>query len=114
MNFNCGCVQKAGLGQLVMVGNKDATHLLDVLGFFCPVPVAEAKQALSTMKVGSILQVLASDPEDDTPGFSHANQFPGLLDANRANSPIHCRRWPSLQHSIADHNHIVAMRMHHQ
>ena len=63
MNFNCGCVQKAGLGQLVMVGNKDATHLLDVLGFFCPVPVAEAKQALSTMKVGSILQVLASDPE---------------------------------------------------
>ena len=63
MNFNCGCVQKAGLGQLVMVGNKDATHLLDVLGFFCPVPVAEAKQALSTMEVGSILQVLASDPE---------------------------------------------------
>ena len=58
-----GCVQKAGLGQLVMVGNKDATHLLDVLGFFCPVPVAEAKQALSTMEVGSILQVLASDPE---------------------------------------------------
>lgn len=42
---------------------KDATHLLDVLGFFCPVPVAEAKQALSTMTIGSILQVLASDPE---------------------------------------------------
>ena len=55
--------KKQGLGQLVMVGNKDATHLLDVLGFFCPVPVAEAKQALSTMEVGSILQVLASDPE---------------------------------------------------
>ena len=31
--------------------------------FFCPVPVAEAKQALSTMEVGSVLQVLASDPE---------------------------------------------------
>ena len=46
-----------------MVGNKDATHLLDVLGFFCPVPVAEAKQALSAMEVGSILKVLASDPE---------------------------------------------------
>ena len=46
-----------------MVGKKDATHLLDVLGFFCPVPVAEAKQALSTMDVGSILKVLASDPE---------------------------------------------------
>ena len=58
-----GCVQKAGVGQRFMEGNKDATHLLDVLGFFCPVPVAEAKQALLTMEVGSILKVLASDPE---------------------------------------------------
>ena len=46
-----------------MVEVKDATHLLDVLGFFCPVPVAEAKQALSHMSMGSVLHVLASDPE---------------------------------------------------
>ena len=63
MKRKSGCVQKAGVGQRFMVGKKDATHLLDVLGFFCPVPVAEAKQALSTMEVGSILKVLASDPE---------------------------------------------------
>lgn len=42
---------------------KQATHRLDVLGFFCPVPVAEAKQALSSMSEGSVLEVLASDPE---------------------------------------------------
>jgi len=42
---------------------KEATHRLDVLGFFCPVPVAEAKQALSSMPEGSVLEVLASDPE---------------------------------------------------
>ena len=42
---------------------KKATHRLDVLGFFCPVPVAEAKQALSSMMEGSVLEVLASDPE---------------------------------------------------
>jgi tRNA 2-thiouridine synthesizing protein A len=42
---------------------KEATHRLDVLGFFCPVPVAEAKQALSSMKEGSVLELLASDPE---------------------------------------------------
>lgn len=42
---------------------KEATHRLDVLGFFCPVPVAEAKQALSSMMEGSVLEVLASDPE---------------------------------------------------
>ena len=46
-----------------MVEAKDATHHLDVLGFFCPVPVAEAQQALSNMNVGSVLQVLVSDPE---------------------------------------------------
>ena len=58
-----GCVQKAGVRQETMVESKDATHLLDVLGFFCPVPVAEAKQALCSMKIGSVLRVLASDPE---------------------------------------------------
>ena len=42
---------------------KEATHRLDVLGFFCPVPVAEAKQALSSMAEGTVLEVLASDPE---------------------------------------------------
>ena len=42
---------------------KEATHRLDVLGFFCPIPVAEAKQALSSMMEGSVLEVLASDPE---------------------------------------------------
>ena len=42
---------------------RKPTHRLDVLGFFCPVPVAEAKQALSSMTEGSVLEVLASDPE---------------------------------------------------
>ena len=39
------------------------THQLDVIGFSCPVPVAEAKKALSNMDVGQILEVLADDPE---------------------------------------------------
>tara|TARA_B100000459_G_scaffold875_1_gene550 strand:- start:1838 stop:2149 length:312 start_codon:yes stop_codon:yes gene_type:complete len=63
LNSNRGCVQKAVVGQRNMVEGNQATHLLDVLGFFCPIPVAEAKQALTSMEVGSVLQVLASDPE---------------------------------------------------
>lgn len=51
------------VGQHRMEGSREATHLLDVLGFFCPVPVAEAKQALSSMESGSVLKVIASDPE---------------------------------------------------
>lgn len=39
------------------------THRLDVIGFFCPVPVAEAKKALSNMNAGQILEVWADDPE---------------------------------------------------
>tara|TARA_B110000459_G_scaffold197912_1_gene242024 strand:+ start:649 stop:915 length:267 start_codon:yes stop_codon:yes gene_type:complete len=39
------------------------THRLDVIGFFCPVPIAEAKKALSNMDAGQILEVWADDPE---------------------------------------------------
>ena len=39
------------------------THRLDVIGFFCPIPVAEAKKALSKMDTGEILEVWADDPE---------------------------------------------------
>lgn len=39
------------------------THRLDVLGFHCPVPVAKARETLEHLDVGSILEVLADDPE---------------------------------------------------
>ena len=51
-------VVSLGYGALV-----SPTHRLDVIGFFCPVPIAEAKKALSNMDVGQILEVLADDPE---------------------------------------------------
>ena len=40
-----------------------ATHRLNVIGFFCPVPVAEAKRAFATMTTGHVLELLADDPE---------------------------------------------------
>ncbi|MCP2504553.1 MAG: sulfurtransferase TusA family protein [Candidatus Poseidoniaceae archaeon] len=52
--------------EVVSLGNGSMvlpTHQLDVIGFFCPVPVAEAKKALSNMDVGQILELLADDPE---------------------------------------------------
>ena len=52
--------------EVVSLGHEPTvapTHSLDVVGFFCPVPVAEAKKALSSMKVGDVLEVLADDPE---------------------------------------------------
>lgn len=39
------------------------THRLNVIGFQCPIPIAELKKALQNMKDGDILEVLSDDPE---------------------------------------------------
>ena len=36
---------------------------LDVLSFHCPVPVHETKRVLATMEPGTIILVMADDPE---------------------------------------------------
>ena len=36
---------------------------LDLLGFFCPVPVHEARKSLDEMQEGELLEVHADDPE---------------------------------------------------
>ncbi len=41
----------------------EANHTIDVLGFFCPVPISEAKKSLQDMKIGEILEVWSDDPE---------------------------------------------------
>ena len=40
-----------------------ATHQLNVLGYLCPIPVAEAKKALRELTSGHILEIIADDPE---------------------------------------------------
>jgi tRNA 2-thiouridine synthesizing protein A len=44
-------------------GANKVTHRLDVLGFHCPVPVAKTREALEKLAAGSVLEVLADDPE---------------------------------------------------
>ena len=36
---------------------------LDLLGFFCPIPVHETRKALSEMQEGELLEVYGDDPE---------------------------------------------------
>ena len=43
--------------------SQQPTHRLNVIGFFCPVPVAEAKKAFTAMTKGEVLELLADDPE---------------------------------------------------
>jgi TusA-related sulfurtransferase len=52
--------------EVVLLGEGSTTsptHRLNVIGFFCPVPVAEAKKALADMNTGQVLEVWADDPE---------------------------------------------------
>jgi len=43
--------------------SMQATHQLNVLGYLCPIPVAEAKKALHELTTGNILEIVADDPE---------------------------------------------------
>jgi tRNA 2-thiouridine synthesizing protein A len=62
--------------EVVMLGEGSTTsptHRLDVIGFFCPVPVSEAKKALAGMDINQVLEVWADDPETvhDMPLLAH-------------------------------------------
>ena len=35
---------------------------IDCIGFFCPLPVVKTREAMRTMLVGQVLEVLADDP----------------------------------------------------
>jgi len=41
----------------------EPTHKLDVLGHYCPVPVSQARKALTDLGSGDVLMVIADDPE---------------------------------------------------
>ena len=51
------------VSQVSVDAQNKPTHRLNVIGFHCPIPVAEAKKALRQMSNGDILEVLTDDPE---------------------------------------------------
>ena len=50
-------------GMSKQITNKAISHYLNVIGFFCPIPLAETKKALQELKRGDVLEVVADDPE---------------------------------------------------
>ena len=51
------------VSQVSVDAQNKPTHRLNVIGFHCPIPVAEAKKALLQMSNGEILELLSDDPE---------------------------------------------------
>lgn len=41
---------------------KQANHILDCIGLYCPMPVLQTKQEMDKLTIGEILEVLADDP----------------------------------------------------
>ena len=37
-------------------------RILDLIGFYCPIPVYRTREEVDRMKVGQVLEVLADDP----------------------------------------------------
>ena len=46
-----------------MEGKQTPNRRLDLLGFFCPVPVHETRKILKEMKEGELLEIVGDDPE---------------------------------------------------
>ena len=42
---------------------KDGIILLDLIGFYCPIPVHETRKLLDKSKPGTIVKVVCDDPE---------------------------------------------------
>jgi|TARA_B110000263_G_scaffold73549_1_gene64306 tRNA 2-thiouridine synthesizing protein A len=43
--------------------SEDDSIILDLIGFFCPVPIHETRKVLDKMENGVTIQVLCDDPE---------------------------------------------------
>lgn len=38
---------------------------IDCIGFFCPIPIVETREAMKSLAVGQILEMLSDDPGSD-------------------------------------------------
>ncbi|MDB4602623.1 sulfurtransferase TusA family protein [Euryarchaeota archaeon] len=43
--------------------SEDKEIILDLIGFFCPIPIHETRKLLDNLDAGVIIQVLCDDPE---------------------------------------------------
>jgi TusA-related sulfurtransferase len=64
--INCGELLRPANGDCCTSDDKQqdlSIITLDLLGFFCPIPVHETRKTLQTTPQGAILEVICDDPE---------------------------------------------------
>ncbi|NWO11215.1 sulfurtransferase TusA family protein [Chromohalobacter salexigens] len=64
-------------------------HMLDARGLHCPLPLLKAKQALSTLEVGALLEVQATDVGSWPDFETFASQGPHCLEAREERDGVY-------------------------
>ncbi|HLE44688.1 MAG TPA: sulfurtransferase TusA family protein [Methylomirabilota bacterium] len=62
---------------------------LDCVGLFCPMPIVKTREAMTTMAVGQILEVVSDDPASDADMKSWAKRTGNELLAVTKDGPIY-------------------------
>ena len=62
---------------------------LDCVGLFCPMPIVKTREAMTTMAVGQILEVVSDDPASDADMKSWAKRTGNDLLAVTKDGPIY-------------------------
>jgi TusA-related sulfurtransferase len=66
-----------------------ADRTLDCLGLFCPMPIVETREALRSMTVGQVLEMLSDDPASDADMRSWARRTGNELLAVSKNGAVY-------------------------
>jgi tRNA 2-thiouridine synthesizing protein A len=66
-----------------------ADRILDCLGLFCPMPIVKTREAMKSMAVGQILEMLSDDPASDADMKSWAQRTGNDLVAVSKNGAVY-------------------------
>jgi tRNA 2-thiouridine synthesizing protein A len=66
-----------------------ADRVLDCLGLFCPMPIVKTREAMKTMTVGQLLEMLSDDPASDADMKSWAQRTGNELVAVSKNGAVY-------------------------
>ncbi|MBI3454971.1 MAG: sulfurtransferase TusA family protein [Candidatus Rokubacteria bacterium] len=66
-----------------------ADRTLDCLGLFCPMPIIRTREAMKTLAVGQVLEMLSDDPASEADMKSWAKRTRNELLAVTKDGPIY-------------------------
>ena len=72
-----------------MQTQAQADRILDCLGLFCPMPIVKTREAMKTMAVGQVLEMLSDDPASDADMKSWAQRTGNELVAVSKNGAVY-------------------------